>query len=71
MTKNNETGLVEHDSEKCIGCWTCIMICPYGAVTPDSSGKIITKCDFCPNLEVPACVDNCPNEALIIQEVEE
>ena len=62
-------GLVVHDAEKCIGCWTCIMVCSYGAIKPDSSGKIVVKCDLCPNLEVPACVANCPNEALVCEEV--
>ena len=33
--------------------------------------KIIAKCDLCPNLEVPACVANCPNEALVCEEVEQ
>ena len=71
MSKNKETGLVEHDPEKCIGCWTCVMVCPYGAVKPDSSGKIVAKCDFCGDRETPACVENCPNEALFVEEVEE
>jgi carbon-monoxide dehydrogenase iron sulfur subunit len=71
MILDKETGLVTHNTEKCIGCWTCVMVCPYGAVKPDSSGTIIAKCDLCPNLEVPACVTNCPNEALIYGEVEQ
>lgn len=71
MTQNKETGLVEHDQEKCIGCWTCIMVCPYGAVKPDSSGTIIAKCDLCPDREIPACVENCPNEALAYEEMEQ
>jgi len=71
MTIDKETGLVVHDAEKCIGCWTCVMVCPYGAIKPDTSSKIIAKCDLCPNLEVPACVANCPNEALVCEEVEQ
>jgi carbon-monoxide dehydrogenase iron sulfur subunit len=70
MTVDKETGHVIHDAEKCIGCWTCIMVCPYGAVKPDFSRKIIIKCDLCPDLEIPACVANCPNEALVYEEVE-
>ncbi len=27
---DKETGLVKHDVEKCMGCWTCVMVCPYG-----------------------------------------
>jgi carbon-monoxide dehydrogenase iron sulfur subunit len=71
MTLDKETGLVVHDAEKCIGCWTCIMVCPYGAIKPDTLSKIVVKCDLCPNLEVPACVANCPNEALVCEEVEQ
>ena len=69
MSLDTENGLVTHDPEKCIGCWTCIMVCPYSAIKADTSNKIIVKCDLCPNLEVPACVDNCPNEALVCEEV--
>jgi carbon-monoxide dehydrogenase iron sulfur subunit len=71
MSLDKETGLVVHDDEKCIVCWTCIIACPYGAIKPDLSGKIVAKCDLCPNLEVPACVANCPNEALTYEEVEQ
>jgi carbon-monoxide dehydrogenase iron sulfur subunit len=28
----------------------------------------VAKCDLCPGLEVPACVANCPNEALVFVE---
>jgi len=70
MRLDEETGLVVHDAEKCMGCWTCIMVCPYGAVIMDnSSRKVVAKCDLCPDLDVPACVANCPNEALICVEV--
>jgi carbon-monoxide dehydrogenase iron sulfur subunit len=69
MQKDEETGLVTHDPEKCIGCWTCIMVCPFGAIKRDSSGKVVSKCDLCAELEVPACVANCPNGALVYKEV--
>jgi carbon-monoxide dehydrogenase iron sulfur subunit len=70
MHVDNKTGQVVHDPDKCIGCWTCIMVCPYGAVMKDASGsKVVAKCDLCPGLEVPACVANCPNEALMYEEV--
>jgi carbon-monoxide dehydrogenase iron sulfur subunit len=70
MSLDDETGLVIHDSDKCIGCWTCIMVCPYSAVKIDSSmRKIVCKCDMCLGLETPACVLNCPNEALVLEEV--
>ena len=54
------------DIEKCIGCWTCIVACPYGAVGRDLNSKTVVKCDLCPDREIPACVMNCPNEALML-----
>lgn len=69
MQKDKQNGLVTHNSDKCIGCWTCVMVCPYGAITMDKEGKIAAKCDQCQGLEVPACVANCPNEALVFKEV--
>jgi len=69
MTKDANSALVVHDSERCIGCWTCIMVCPYGAIIMDSSRKVVSKCDLCSDLDEPACVSNCPNNALIYKEV--
>jgi len=68
MHLDEETGLVVHDVERCVGCWTCIMVCPYGAIRMNVSGKAVIKCDLCPELNIPACVTNCPNEALIYRE---
>jgi len=65
MYKDPRTGAVAVDSYKCNGCWTCIMVCPYGAITRDIDKGIVAKCDLCPGRDVPACVANCPNEALI------
>ena len=67
MRLDEETGLVIHDPEKCMGCWTCIMVCPYGALVMGS--KAVAKCDLCPDLDVPACVAGCPNQALVYEEV--
>ena len=69
MKQDTESGLVTHNYEKCIGCWTCIMICPYGAIKRDNTGKAVSKCDLCSESEEPACVSNCPNEALEYKEV--
>jgi carbon-monoxide dehydrogenase iron sulfur subunit len=74
MQKDEETGIVDYDEDKCVGCWTCIMACPFGAVKRDEFGnKVISKCDLCAEEGEPACVENCPNAALIFEdrEVEE
>jgi carbon-monoxide dehydrogenase iron sulfur subunit len=54
-----------------MGCWTCILACPHGAITRDRGKKVVAKCDFCPGRDEPACVANCPNEALMIVEENE
>jgi carbon-monoxide dehydrogenase iron sulfur subunit len=69
MHKDEETGAVTHNAEKCMGCWTCIMVCPYGAIKMDVPSKVVVKCDLCSELDIPACVANCPNGALVYKEV--
>ena len=65
MYVDEKTGIVKHNAEKCMGCWTCVMVCPFGAVIMDPSDHTVKKCDLCEDLEIPACVANCPNEALL------
>ena len=63
------TGAVNHNDEKCMCCLTCIMVCPRGAIRIDPyRHNGVTKCDMCQEIEIPACVDNCPNNALTIEE---
>ena len=64
--RDTVTGAVIIDDSKCTGCWTCILACPYGALVRDKDRKIVAKCDLCPEHEVPVCLANCPNEALIL-----
>lgn len=64
MFRDEKTGVVLHDKEKCVGCWMCIMVCPYGVIKMDRNNKIASKCDLCYGEDIPACVAHCPNEAL-------
>lgn len=68
LKKDPATGIVTVDTEKCMGCWTCVLFCPHGSITPDVERGVATKCDFCAHLKEPACVTNCPNEALLLIE---
>ncbi len=67
-SKDEATGAVIHDSEKCIGCKYCTWTCPYDAPKFNPHINIIEKCNFCnhrieENLK-PACAELCPTGAL-------
>ena len=62
-------GVIEIDQNKCVGCYTCIMACPYGAVVPSDEG-VIQKCELCikNSCGEPACVKGCPTHAMVFEE---
>jgi carbon-monoxide dehydrogenase iron sulfur subunit len=63
----SEAGVVITDKDKCIGCWTCVMVCPYGVIGRHMEEHKAYRCDRCPDREIPACVDACPTHALVLQ----
>ncbi len=70
MTKDNDTGIVSYDKEKCASCFMCVISCPYGVLKPDTkTKKVVVKCDFCNGREIPRCVENCPTDAISLEEV--
>jgi len=62
----DEDGRVLYDRDKCVGCWMCIMVCPFGAIHRDLKAKKVAKCDLCDGRKVPACVEACKVDALEI-----
>ena len=65
--KDLENQRVMIDRDKCIGCKTCIVACPFGAPLYDKVERISIKCDYCDG--DPQCVRFC--EARAIGYVEE
>lgn len=69
-----ENGIVYLNEDRCVACWGCVLACPYGATHPliRDDRKHAFKCDLCiDRLEAglnPACVEACPNRALIFEE---
>lgn len=70
LTQDTLTRIVSHDRTKCIGCWMCTMVCPYGVLGRAVEERVAVKCDRCPGLDTPACVTACPTRALVFTEEE-
>ena len=68
ITKNDE-GTVTIDHNKCVKCFTCILVCPYGCLAPGEDGAM-QKCELClqNSCGAPACAEGCPNQAIIYEE---
>ena len=62
-------GVVRIDRNKCVGCLTCVLVCPYGALAPGEDG-IMQKYELCleNSCGAPACVTGCPNRAIVFEE---
>lgn len=68
ITKEDVGEAVLIDQDFCIGCKSCILVCPFGAVALSSDEKAVLKCDLCIERtsigQIPACVSSCPTHAL-------
>lgn len=64
-----EGGVVRIDKNRCVGCLTCVLVCPYGAVARGPEG-FAQKCELClqNSCGAPACAAGCPNRALVYEE---
>ena len=74
-TYTTESGVVLVDEEKCIGCGTCAIVCPYNAPKVDEEKKKAVRCNGCAERvaagEKPVCVEACPARALDFGTAEE
>jgi formate dehydrogenase iron-sulfur subunit len=70
--EKTDRGPVIYHAEKCLGCRYCELACPF--LVPrfewDTWNPYIRKCDMCWSRQedgrLPACVEACPEEALIL-----
>src|SRR4051794_23545232 len=69
--KDEQTGIVRHLDDQCIGCQYCILKCPYDVPKYSRKRGIVRKCDMCYSRlaanEAPACVQACPTSAIAIR----
>lgn len=68
-------GIVEFDSNACIGCKACMQACPYDAIYIDPETHTAAKCHYCAHrIDVglePACVVVCPEHAIIAGDMDD
>jgi len=68
-------GIVDFNSDRCIGCKACMQACPYDSLYIDPSTNTAAKCNFCTHrLEVglqPSCVAVCPEQAIIAGDMDD
>lgn len=67
-------GIVDFDKDRCIGCKSCMQACPYDALYIDPETHTAAKCNYCAHrIDVglePACVNVCPEQAIISGDME-
>lgn len=69
LRRNEETGIVVVDEDKCNGCSWCLEACPFGAIAFNPYKKTVMICDLCGG--DPECVKYCPFDALTFSSIEE
>lgn len=82
LYEDKVAGRVGIREDRCIGCSSCVMACPYGAVTVatrsvttrlgdlrigEGERASVIKCDLCVDRpEGPVCVQACPTDGLVL-----
>ena len=73
--RDEKTGIVLVDKEKCIGCKYCMMACPYGVRYLNQTERVVEKCTLCEQRtsqgELPQCVAQCGARARFFGDLDE
>jgi carbon-monoxide dehydrogenase iron sulfur subunit len=67
LRRNDDTGAIELDRERCVRCMACVAACPFGCAMVDDVHNEIIKCDLCEGN--PACAQFCPTKALVYKRI--
>jgi Fe-S-cluster-containing dehydrogenase component len=82
LEKDEKTGSIKIDEEKCDGCAFCLRACDFGAITLHLDKKTVVICDLCEDMlpefidpEIgepqPQCVEICPKDSVSLKSVSE
>lgn len=69
ISREKELNRVMVNYDKCIGCRTCVAVCPFGAMAYNGLTQKVMKCDFCDG--DPQCVRFCETHAIRYAEAAE
>jgi Fe-S-cluster-containing hydrogenase component 2 len=62
ISRDQDWDYVKIDYDVCIGCRSCVAVCPFGAMGFNVKDKKVFKCDFCEG--DPQCVRFCDVKAI-------
>lgn len=62
ISRDNDWGFLKIDPHLCIGCRTCVGVCPFGAMNYNRTDRKVFKCDLCGG--DPQCVRFCEVKAV-------
>jgi Fe-S-cluster-containing hydrogenase component 2 len=62
LSRDENLGRVVIDYHICIGCRTCVSVCPFGAMNFNTIDRKVFKCDLCDG--DPQCVRFCDMKAV-------
>ncbi|MBN1106223.1 MAG: 4Fe-4S dicluster domain-containing protein [Deltaproteobacteria bacterium] len=69
ISRDESMARVMVDYDKCIGCRSCVAVCPFGAMSFNTIDRKVFKCDVCDG--DPQCVRFCDEKALDYVDVDD
>ena len=68
ISRDEDLGFLQVNHEICIGCRTCVGVCPFGAMSYNVTDRKVFKCDLCGG--DPQCARFCEVKAVEFKNAE-